>query len=133
MIGILLITHGNLGESLLQCACHVLNQRPPGIAQLGIAPQDDPLDLLPLAHKMKEQVDVGDGVLVLTDLFGATPSNIAMKLLEPNRTEAIAGVNLPMLLRAVCYRHEALAVVAARAIAGGSQGVMSVDAAPLQN
>ncbi|NLF55554.1 MAG: PTS fructose transporter subunit IIA, partial [Thauera phenolivorans] len=104
MIGIFLITHGTLGESLIQCACHVLNRRPPQIVQLGMASQDDPLDILPQARQMLDWVDNGHGVLLLTDVFGATPSNVAMKLLQPGRVEGIAGVNLPMLLRVLTYR-----------------------------
>jgi hypothetical protein len=61
MIGIFLITHGSLGESLVQCACHVLNKRPPQIAQLGVSGQDDPLDALPLARDMMKLVDTGEG------------------------------------------------------------------------
>jgi len=124
MIGILLITHGTLGESLLQCACHVLNRRPPQIAQLGIAAQDDPLDLLPLARELKQMVDSGDGVLILTDLFGATPSNVAMKLLEANRAETISGVNLPMLLRAITYREKDFKTLTQRAVSGACDGVV---------
>ena len=104
MIGLFLITHSSFGESLIQCACHVLNRRPPQIAQLGVAAQDDPLDALPLAREMLALVDKGEGVLILTDIFGATPANIALKLLEPGRIEGVAGVNLPMLLRALTYR-----------------------------
>ena len=83
MIGLFLITHTSYGESLIQCACHVLNRRPPQIVQLGIAAQDDPLDVLPLAQNLLQLVDSGEGVLVMTDIYGATPANIAMKLLEP--------------------------------------------------
>lgn len=126
MIGILLITHGSLGESLLQCACHVLNRRPPQIAQLGIAAQDDPLDLVPLAQRMKEMVNSGDGVLILTDLFGATPSNVAMKLLEKNRIEAVSGVNLPMLLRALTYREKDFRTLIQRAVSGACDGVVHI-------
>ena len=97
MIGILLVTHGTLGEALLQNVCHVLNKRPPLVAQLGVAAQDDPLDILPLARRMLEQVDGGKGVLVMTDIYGATPANVAIKLLEPGRVEGVAGVSLPML------------------------------------
>ena len=68
MIGIFLITHGTLGESLIQCCCHVLNKRPVQIAQLGVSAQDDPLDVLPLARNMLGWVDGGEGVLVLTDI-----------------------------------------------------------------
>jgi PTS system ascorbate-specific IIA component len=126
MIGLFLITHTTYGESLIQCACHVLNARPPQIAQLGVAAQDDPLDLLPLAHEMLALVDHGDGVLLLTDLFGGTPSNIATKLINPGRIEAVAGVNLPMLLRALTYRDKDMAMLISRAVSGGRDGVLDI-------
>ncbi|MFN4063843.1 PTS fructose transporter subunit IIA [Azoarcus communis] len=124
MIGIFLITHGTLGEALIQCACHVLNKRPPQIAQLGVSAQDDPLDLLPTARQMAAWADSGRGVLVLTDIYGATPSNIATKLLHPGRIEGIAGVNLPMLLRTLTYREKDMNTLIQRAISGGCDGVM---------
>ena len=80
MIGLFLITHSTYGESLIQCACHVLNKRPPQVAQLGLTPQDDPLDTLPLARQLLGCIDSGDGVLILTDVYGASPANLAMKL-----------------------------------------------------
>jgi mannose PTS system EIIA component len=124
MIGLFLITHSSYGESLIQCACHVLNKRPPQIAQIGIAAQDDPLDALPLAEQMLGLVDTGKGVLIMTDIFGATPANIAMKLLKPGRIEGIAGVNLPMLLRALTYRDKGMETLITRAVAGGRDGVL---------
>jgi len=126
MIGILLVTHFGLGETLIQCACHVLNKRPAQIQQLGIAAQDDPLDALPLARELLRLVDSGRGVLVLTDIFGATPSNVAVKLLEPGRVEGIAGANLPMLLRALTYRDKDMETLITRAVAGGRDGVLSM-------
>ena len=124
MIGILLITHGSLGEALLQCACHVLNRRPPQILQLGVTGQDDPLDALPLARRLLEMVDDGSGVLILTDILGATPANIAAKLLEPGRVAGVAGVNLPMLLRVITYRERSMDVLLKKAIAGACEGVV---------
>jgi PTS system ascorbate-specific IIA component len=124
MIGLFLITHGSFGESLIQCACHVLNQRPRQIAQLGVSAQDDPLDVLPTARRWIELVDTGEGVLLLTDVFGATPSNIAGKLISPGRIEAIAGVNLPMLLRALTYRDKDMQTLITRAVSGGRDGVL---------
>ena len=126
MIGIFLITHGSLGESLVQCACHVLNKRPPQVAQLGVTAQDDPLEALPLVRDMLKLVDSGRGVLILTDIYGATPSNLAMKLLEPGRIEGIAGVNLPMLLRAITYRDEDMETLVTRTVAGGRDGVLNM-------
>jgi PTS system ascorbate-specific IIA component len=129
MIGIFLITHGSLGESLVQCACHVLNKRPQQIVQLGVSGQDDPLDALPLARDMLKLVDSGRGVLLLTDIFGATPCNVALKLLQPGRIEGVAGVNLPMLLRALTYREKDLETLVTKAVAGGRDGVMLMKGA----
>lgn len=126
MIGLFLVTHTTYGESLIQCACHVLNRRPPQILQIGIAAQDDPLDALPVARKLLRLVDSGEGALVLTDVFGATPANLALKLLEPGRVEGIAGVNLPMLLRALTYRDKDMATLIAKAVAGGRDGVLQM-------
>ncbi len=126
MIGILLITHGSFGEALVQNACHVLNKRPDRLLQLGVAAQDDPLDLLPLARRMLDLADGGDGVLVLTDVFGATPANLALKLLEPGRVEGLAGVNLPMLLRALTYREKGMEILLQRARDGGRDGVIDM-------
>jgi PTS system ascorbate-specific IIA component len=126
MIGLLLITHATYGESLIQCVCHVLNKRPPQIAQMGVAQQDDPLDLLPLARDMLKLVDSGEGVLILTDLYGGTPSNIATKLLDPGHIEGVTGVNLPMLLRALTYRDKDMATLISRAVSGGRDGVLNI-------
>ncbi len=126
MIGILLITHDTLGEALLQCACHVLNKRPLQLMQLGVAAGDDPNDLLPLARKMLEIVDTGEGVLILTDIYGASPANLAAKLLDPGHVEGIAGVNLPMLLRALTYRDKDMATLIKRTTGGGRDGVLDM-------
>lgn len=126
MIGILLITHGSYGEALVQNACHVLNKRPPLLNQLGVAAQDDPLDLLPLAQKTLALVDEGDGALVLTDIFGASPANLAIKLLQPGRVEGLTGVNLPMLLRALTYREKGMEILLQRARDGGRDGVFNM-------
>lgn len=126
MIGILLITHGSYGETLVQNVCHVLNRRPPQIAQFGVAAQDDPLDVLPQARRLLAAVDDGEGVLVLTDIFGATPANLALKLLVPGRIEGVAGVNLPMLLRALTYREKGMATMLQKAISGGRDGVLDM-------
>jgi len=126
MIGLFLLTHSSLGESLIQCACHVLNHRPRQIAQLGVAAQDDPLDALPLAREMLKLVEGGEGVLILTDIFGATPSNIALKLLVPGRVEGVAGVNLPMLLRAINYREKDMKNLLEKTVGGGRDGVLNM-------
>lgn len=126
MIGILLITHGTFGESLMQNVCHVLNKRPALIGQLGVAAQDDPLDMLPMAKLLLHEVDDGEGVLIMTDILGATPSNLALKLLEPGRIEGVAGVSLPMLLRALTYRKSGMETLLKKAISGGRDGVINM-------
>ena len=126
MIGILLVTHGTFGESLIQNVCHVLNKRPPLIGQFGVAAQDDPLDILPMAKLLLQEVDGGAGVLVMTDILGATPSNLVLKLLEPGRVEGIAGLSLPMLLRALTYRKSGMDILMQKAISGGHDGVINM-------
>ncbi len=126
MIGILLITHGTFGESLIQNVCHVLNKRPALIGQLGVSAQDDPLDILPMAKMLLKEVDGGEGVLILTDVLGASPSNLALKLLEPGRIEGVAGVSLPMVLRALTYRKNGMETLLQKAISGGRDGVINM-------
>jgi len=126
MIGLLLITHDTLGEALIQCACHVMNKRPEQLLQLGVAASDDPNDLIPLAQQMLKIVDKGEGVLVMTDIYGASPSNLAAKLLQPGKIEGLAGVNLPMLLRAINYRDKGMETLLSRATGGGRDGVLNI-------
>ncbi len=124
MIGIMIVAHGTLGESLIHCASHVMGGRPPQLRQLGVGVHDDPVALLPQARRMVSELDQGNGVLVLSDIYGATPCNLASKLLEPGRIEGISGVNLPMLVRAIAYRNEPLEVLLEKAISGGVGGVV---------
>jgi PTS system ascorbate-specific IIA component len=126
MIGILIIAHGTLGDSLIHCATHVMGARPPLLKQLGVSVHDDPVDLLPIARSMVSELneDEGGGVLILSDIYGATPCNIAGRLLEPGRVEGISGVNLPMLVRALSYRNEPLDVLLEKAMSGGTGGII---------
>ncbi|MBC7781800.1 MAG: PTS sugar transporter subunit IIA [Proteobacteria bacterium] len=124
MIGILIIAHGTLAESLIHCASHVLGKRPMRVRQLGVTIHDDPLAILPQAQDLVTHLDDGNGVLILTDIYGATPCNLATRLLQPGRVEGIAGVNLPMLIRALTYRDKTLDAMIRKAISGGCDGVM---------
>jgi PTS system mannose-specific IIA component len=128
MIGILLVSHGAFGESLIHCASHVLGKRPLYVRQLGVTVHDDPDEILPTAEDLIRFLDQGQGVLVMTDIYGATPSNIAARLLRPGRVEGIAGVNLPMLIRALTYREEPLEAVVEKALSGGTAGVCRMPA-----
>ena len=127
MVGILIVAHGAFGEALIHCASHVLGKRPPLVRQLGVTIHDDPEAILPQAEELVKQLDDGTGVLVFTDILGATPSNIATRLLVPGRVEGVSGVNLPMLIRALTYREEPLASVTAKAISGGQAGVVHMN------
>jgi len=124
MIGILIIAHGTLAESLIHCASHVLGKRPMRVRQLGVTIHDDPQAILPQAQDLVEHLDDGNGVLLLTDIYGATPCNLASKLLQPGRVEGLAGVNLPMLIRALTYREKSLDEMIQKAMSGGCEGVV---------
>src|SRR5438132_13381802 len=128
MVGIVIVSHGAFGESLLHSASHVLGKRPLFVRQLGVTVHDDPDAILPVAEDLIRFLDQGQGVLVLTDIYGATPSNIATRLLKPGRVEGLAGVNLPMLIRALTYRDEALLAMRDKAFAGATEGVTRMGA-----
>ena len=127
MIGILIISHGAFGEALIHCASHVLGKRPLRVRQVGVTMHDDPDAMLPVAQELVKQLDDGDGVLILSDILGATPSNLATRLLQPGHIEGVSGVNLPMLIRALTYREEPLAIVVEKAISGGTAGVVHLN------
>ena len=127
MIGILIISHGAFGEALIHSASHVLGKRPLRVRQVGVTMHDDPDAMLPVAQELVKQLDDGDGVLVLSDMLGATPSNLATRLLQPGHIEGVSGVSLPMLIRALTYREEPLAIVVEKAISGGTAGVVHLN------
>lgn len=119
----MILSHGAFGESLIHSASHVLGKRPLFLRQLGVTVHDDPEAMLPVAEDLIRFLDQGQGVLVLTDMYGATPSNIAARLLKPGRVEGISGVNLPMLIRALTYREGPLDELVDKALSGAAEGV----------
>lgn len=126
MIGILILSHGGFGECLIQAAAHMLGDKPQRLRALGFTRQVD-LELLgTLAHEALAEVDDGTGVLILTDMYGATPANLAARLAIAGKIEVLAGVNMPMLLRALTYRQENLANCVAKAEEGGIRGIVPV-------
>ena len=90
MIGILIVSHGAFGESLIHSASHVLGKRPTYLRQLGVTVHDDPEAILPVAEDLIRFLDQGEGVIVMTDIYGATPANIACRLLKPGRSRRVA-------------------------------------------
>lgn len=98
MIGLILVTHGRLADQFVEAMEHVVGPQT-GIATVCIGPNDDMEQRRAEIAEAIVEVDAGAGVIILTDLFGGTPSNLAISLLETGRVEVIAGINLPMLIR----------------------------------
>ena len=129
MNAILIIAHAPLAHALRSCALHVFPDCGAHVAAIDVQPNMPPEETQATARIAMEQlshVEGVKGVLVLTDIFGATPSNVAQKLVDGVASRLITGVNLPMLLRSVSYRNEALDTLVSRAVIGGTQGVMQV-------
>jgi PTS system mannose-specific IIA component len=127
MVGVLIVSHGAIGRSLLESARQIIGEAPAQVATLGVSRDDDPDDLRLRARRLIKQLDSGDGVLVLTDIFGATPGNVIARLLEDGRVEGVSGLSLPMLLRVLSARGGALRSAVERAISGGSEGVVHMN------
>ena len=98
MIGLILVTHGRLADQFVEAMEHVVGEQS-SIATVCIGPNDDMEQRRSEIADAIATVDAGEGVIILTDLFGGTPSNLAISLLEAGRIEVIAGINLPMLIR----------------------------------
>lgn len=126
-VGILLICHNHIGEQLLETATDMMEVAPIPTTNLSVLQDDDPIELLNRARKKVAEIDQGDGVLVLTDMYGSTPSNIAHRLKEKNHVNVLSGVNLPMVVRAMNYPQLNLAEMTARVAAGGRDGIIEGD------
>jgi mannose PTS system EIIA component len=124
---ILIIAHAPLASALRQCVAHVFSDRMDGVLALDIGPDDSVPDSLENARRIL--LSKGNGpVLLLTDVVGATPCNVARQLLVERSARLVAGVNLPMLWRAVAYQNEPLDEWVHKALQGGVQGLVQVDA-----
>ncbi|KQP21654.1 PTS sugar transporter subunit IIA [Pseudorhodoferax sp. Leaf267] len=132
MNSILIIAHAPLAHALRQCALHVFPDCERGLQSLDVQPHVSPEETFAAARIAMAQLGT-EHVLVLTDVFGATPCNVAARLVDGVRSKLVAGVNLPMLLRTVSYRHEPLDALVSRALVGGTQGVMQVAITAPQN
>ena len=132
MNGIFIIAHAPLASALRQCALHVFPDCAAGVIALDVQPNMSPEETLAQARILFGELGTPNA-LVMVDVFGATPCNVAQKLVEGNPSKLLTGVNLPMLLRTVCYLSEPLDALVARALAGGTQGVMQVANIAPQN
>lgn len=130
--GILIIAHAPLASAMRAAVLHVFPDVEMGVLALDVPPSDSPDITREQALLLLAQLGTPN-TLVLTDVFGATPCNIAQKVVDGVHSKLVAGVNLPMLLRTVNYRHESLDVLAARALAGGTQSIMQVAVTVPQN
>jgi PTS system mannose-specific IIA component len=127
VIGILLVTHNGLGESLVDCVRHVMGKVPANIRVLSVLAQDDPVGKEVEGRALIAELDTGEGVLLLADMLGATPCNIIRRLYQRGKVEGVVGVNLPMLLRAVCYcNNRTLTEMVLTAVEGGRNCIVSM-------
>lgn len=126
--GIFIIAHAPLASALRQCVAHVFPERVGDVLAFDVSPDAPAQESLAEARRAVAAKFGGAPVLLLTDVMGATPCNVARQLLGSVQARLVAGVNLPMLLRAVTYQDEPIDELTARAVSGGSQGVMQVAA-----
>lgn len=125
-VGILIITHEEIGESLAHLACGVMDKCALKVETLPASRNCDPDRVLNLGREKIRQLDQGDGVLIMTDLFGSTPSNISSKLMQEGHVQVVAGINLPMLMRVMNYPHLNLDEMRQCAIKGGRSGIIDL-------
>lgn len=126
-VGVLIVTHERLGVALLESARQALGRYPLQTEVLGVGADCDPEALYTRANGLSAALDEGDGVLVLTDLYGSTPSNVAERLVGARpRLRLVAGLNLPMLIRVFNYPAMGLEGLVDKAVSGGRDGVFEV-------
>lgn len=121
-----MVTHNGLGDSFVDCVKHVLGEVPPNLKVLSVVAGDDPQLKLTEGQTLIKQLDTGGGVLILADVFGATPSNIGRKLCQAEHVAGVAGLNLPMLLRVVCSPEKTLTELARIAVEGGRECIIQM-------
>jgi PTS system ascorbate-specific IIA component len=127
MVGILLLTHAPLGQAFIAAVDHVFRGPTERLEAIDVTADQDLNEVHALAKSAITRLDEGDGVLVITDIKGGTPCNCCDVLAEAGRVEVIAGVSLPMVLRAITYRRDTLDVVVEMALAGAQNGAVRVD------
>lgn len=125
-IGLLILSHDGIGLSLPGTAMQMINDCPIKSKLLTVERDSDPVALLEHAGLLVEQLDSGEGVLILTDLFGSTPCNIATTCAKEKNVGAVAGLNLSMLIRIIHYPDLELSALIDKAISGGQEGVKQI-------
>ena len=127
MVGILLMTHAPLGQAFVAAVAHVFRGPTEHFEAIDVTADQDITEVHDLAEQAIARLDQGEGVLVITDIKGGTPANCCNTLADAGRVEVIAGISLPMLLRAITYRRDTLDVVVEMALAGAQSGAVRVD------
>ncbi|UTY56464.1 PTS sugar transporter subunit IIA [Massilia sp. erpn] len=127
MVGILLLTHAPLGQAFLAAVAHVFRGQTERLEAIDVVADQDLGEVQKMASEAILRLDDGSGVLVITDIKGGTPANCCNKLADEGRVQVIAGISLPMLLRAITYRRDTLDVVVEMALAGAQSGAVRVD------
>jgi PTS system mannose-specific IIA component len=127
MVGILLLTHAPLGQAFITAVAHVFRGPTERFEAIDVAADQDLDEVNALSKEAIARLDDGSGVLVITDIKGGTPANCCNRLADAGRVEVIAGISLPMLLRAITYRRDSLDVVVEMALAGAQSGAVRVD------
>jgi mannose PTS system EIIA component len=127
MAGILIIAHAPFATALRECIAHIYGGLPARIGCIDVMPDCDPVEVRAFARSEIDRLKEDNGAIVLTDVFGATPANIAASL-HDNDVRVLAGCNLPMLVRAVCYRSTPLDTLTEKILQGGSKGIQELDA-----
>jgi PTS system mannose-specific IIA component len=122
--GLLLITHGKLGQDMLDVATAILGGCPLEVRALAVHTNSDPDQIFEEASQVCAELDHGEGVLVLTDLYGSTPSNISTRLTEQHKVNVISGASIPMLLRVLNYPRLSLDELGEKAVSGAHDGVI---------
>lgn len=129
MVGILIISHDQLGVSLIDCVVHILGECPPLLFNHIISATTNPDEAVAKLQVTLQQLDQGDGVLILTDILGATPANIASRLVQNGHIACIAGLNLPMLLRAIQYQNSPLPQIIDKVLTGARASILQISPA----
>lgn len=124
MIGVIVVTHGQFGKYLLEAAQTILGPQEQ-CAHVAVEGAVDVGDLLGQLKNAVKKMDAGSGVIILTDMFGGTPSNISLSLLQTGKVDVLTGVNLPMLLRILAMREQDLSQMVLEAKNAGIQGIVA--------
>jgi PTS system mannose-specific IIA component len=131
MVGLMIITHNQIGTALVETATRMLDSCPMPVEIISVNSADNPEDVLQQSGEKLARLNQGDGVIVLTDMYGSTPSNIAIRVCEDHdknnirgNVVVIAGVNLPMLVRLLNYPNLNLQQMIDKAVSGGRDGIL---------